>query len=174
MLANCSLDAWKMSGADPEAPEKQALREKSQSQETSSCQAFAGFTGSWAAQESRHPPPGTPPRGTEFGLQGLGYRFSPLPQMHREYRLPSFQSVLSPGSAWGGCDVSGEGSSGEPRGRQSSPKHNFSHTWKFSVFLSFSLLPVLTLVVLLQGAGSDLPEARSTCHLLLIFVCNQF
>ena len=43
-----------------------------------------------------------------------------------------------------------------------------------TVFLPFSLLPVLTLVVLLQGAGSDLPEARSTCHLLLIFVCNQF
>jgi len=35
-----------MSGADPEAPEKQALREKSQSQEISSGQAFAGFTGS--------------------------------------------------------------------------------------------------------------------------------
>ena len=38
----------------------------------------------------------------------------------------------------------------------------------------FSLLPVLTLAALLQGAGSDLPEARSTCHLLLIFVCDQF
>ena len=102
MLANCSLGAWKMSGAYPEAPEKQSLREKSQSQETSSCQAFAVFTRSWAAQEGRHPPPGTLPPGTEFSLQGCGCRFSPLPQMHREYRLPSLQSVLSPGSAWGG------------------------------------------------------------------------
>ena len=34
----------------------------------------------------------------------------------------------------------------------------------------FSLLPVLTLAVLLQGAGSDLLEALSTCHLLLVSV----
>ena len=56
------------------------------------------------------------------------------------------------------------------------PTHTctFSHTWKFSVSLSSSLLPVLTLAALLQGTGSDLLEALSTCHLVLISVCDQF
>ena len=39
--------------------------------------------------------------------------------------------------------------------------------WKFSLSLPFSLLPVLTLAALLQGAGSDLLEALSTSYLVL-------
>ena len=35
-------------------------------------------------------------------------------------------------------------------------------------------MPVLTLAALLQGAGSDLPEALGTCHLFLISVYDQF
>ena len=52
--------------------------------------------------------------------------------------------------------------------------HTFSPTWKFSLFLPFSLLPVLTIAALLQGAGSDLLEALNTGHLALISVGNQF
>ena len=52
--------------------------------------------------------------------------------------------------------------------------HTFSPTWKFSLSLPFSLMLVLTLAALLQGAGSDLLEALSTCHLVLISVCDQF
>ena len=45
---------------------------------------------------------------------------------------------------------------------------------KFSLFEPYSLLPVLTLAALLQGAGSDLLEELGTCHLLLISVYDQF
>ena len=52
--------------------------------------------------------------------------------------------------------------------------HTFSPTWKFSLSLPFSLMSVLTLAALLQGAGSDLLEALNTGHLALISVGNQF
>ena len=52
--------------------------------------------------------------------------------------------------------------------------HTVSPTWKFSLSLPVSLLSVLTLSALLQGAGSDLLEALSTSHLVLISVHNQF
>ena len=77
--------------------------------------------------------------------------------------------------------VSGEESQKNPEEGKDSPKplapHGNSHsfpTWKFSLFLPFSLMSVLTLAALLQGAGSDLLEAPSTCHLVLISVCDQF
>ena len=73
------------------------------------------------------------------------------------------------------CSVRGEASR-EHSGKQSAPPntHTFSPTWKFSLSLPFSLLPVLTLAALLQVAGSDLLEALSTSHLVLISVRNQF
>ena len=71
--------------------------------------------------------------------------------------------------------MSGEEAQKNPEeGKASRHTHTFSPTWKFSLSLPFSLLPVLTLAALLQGAGSDLLEALSTCHLLLISVCDQF
>ena len=69
---------------------------------------------------------------------------------------------------------SGEEAQKNPEEGKALNTHTFSPMWKFSLFLPFSLLPVLTLAVLLQGAGSDLLEAPSTCHLLLISVCDQF
>ena len=58
--------------------------------------------------------------------------------------------------------------------RKQSLPDTFSLMWKFSLSLPFSLMSVLTLAALLQGAGSDLLEALSTNHLVLISVHNQF
>ena len=58
--------------------------------------------------------------------------------------------------------------------RKQSLLQTLSPTWKFSLSLSFSLLSVLTLVALLRGSGSDLLEALSTNHLVLISIHNQF
>ena len=59
-----------------------------------------------------------------------------------------------------------------PEEGKASPKplapHGNSHS------SSLSLMSVLTLAALLQGAGSDLLEALNTCHLVLISVCDQF
>ena len=68
--------------------------------------------------------------------------------------------------------MSGEEAQKNPE--EAKTPHTFSPTWKFSLSLPFSLMSVLTLAALLQGAGSDLPEAPSTCHLVLISVCDQF
>ena len=57
--------------------------------------------------------------------------------------------------------------------RKAKPLHTFSPKWKFSLFLPFSLLSVLTLAALLQGAGSNLLEALSVSHFLSISVCDQ-
>ena len=70
--------------------------------------------------------------------------------------------------------MSGEEAQKNPEEGKASPTCTFSPTWKFSLSLPFSLLPVLTLAALFQGAGSDLLEALSTSHLVLISVHNQF
>ena len=57
---------------------------------------------------------------------------------------------------------------------EAKPPQTFSLTWKFSLFLPFSLMSVLTFAALLQGSVSDLLEALSTSHLVLISVHNQF
>ena len=70
--------------------------------------------------------------------------------------------------------VSGEEGQKNPEEGKAPPPQTFSPMWKFSLSLPLSLLPVLTLAALLRGAGSNLLEALSTCHLLLISVCDQF
>ena len=70
--------------------------------------------------------------------------------------------------------MSGEEAQDNPEEAKPPPTRTFSPTWKFSLSLPSSLLPVLTLAALLRGAGSDLPEALSTCHLVLISVRHQF
>ena len=85
---------------------------------------------------------------------------------HRCTGNAGLQSGLSPGST--------EWLSVQCQERSQSLPQTFSPTWKFSPFLPFSLMSVLTLAALLQGTGSDLLEAPSTCHLVLISVCDQF
>ena len=92
---------------------------------------------------------------------------------HRCTGNTDLQSGLSVESAWGdwACSVREEDQKnpeeGKARPKPLAPCGN-SH------FHPFSQLPVLTLAALLRGAGSDLPEAPSTCHLVLVSACNPF
>ena len=70
--------------------------------------------------------------------------------------------------------MSGEEAQDNPEEAKPPPTRTFSPTWKFSLSLPSSLLPVLTLAALLQGAGCDLSETPSICHLVLISVRDQF
>ena len=162
-----------MSGADSEAPEKQALREKFQILETSSFQAL--LDSQVMSSSGKTLSSGTPPPGTELALQGRGCGLPPHPQMHRKHGLLQPPKWAKPGVSLrrGAFSVRGGGSE-EPGGSKAPPTCTFSPTWKFSLSLPFSLLPVLNLAALLQGAGSDRPEALSTCHLVLISVHHQF
>lgn len=110
-----------MSGADPEAPEKQALREKSQSQETSLCQAFAGSTGSWRLQAD------TLLQGPHLEGQSSASRVLAAGSLHFHKCTENIGSqlpkcCLGQPALRGVSAMSGEGGSGESRVRQSS--HN--------------------------------------------------
>ena len=115
-------------------------------------------------------------QGPQFRGQSLASRAMAVGSLHahRCTGNTGLQSGLSLGSTWmAEHAVSGEESQKNPEEGKNSPQ-TFSPMWKFSLFLPFSLMSVLTLAALLQGAGSDLLEAPSTCHLVLISVCDQF
>ena len=122
-----------MSGADSEAPEKQALREKFQILETSSFQALLDSQ-VMSSSEGQTLSSGTPPPGTELALLGCGCGLPPRPQMHRKHGLPQPPKWAKPGVSLrrGAFSVRGGGSE-EPGGSKAPPHaplapHGNSHS----------------------------------------------
>ena len=164
-----------MSCADSEAPENQALRGKIPDSGNNFLPSFAGLTVHEQLRRADTLLQGPHLRGQSSASGAVAAGSLHVHRCTRNMDSPSLQSGLSPGSAWGGeCVVSGEEAQKNPEEGKASPTCTFSPTWKFSLSLPFSLLPVLTLAALFQGAGSDLPEAPGTCHLVLTSVCDQF